>query len=423
MNGYRKLTGPERKQIERTALDHPFFDVPGTVLSRKEAKAIVCAAADRKTGTEIVKEACIKAGVPYPASLDARPRLSETFKELFTVPAIRRIGIAVLALILIVVFFAATPIGRSVAESVIRYIGTVMDGGELIINRSDVDNPSTIVSNDKNEVKDTIWVESEDTAVYLDSFAAFTETTGITPFVLPLPCIELYYNYDEMIDYLALFATYETPSGIVITVQIWGVEDMGFRAETDFTVYDTDNSIYYSIGGASGEIDCVKILEDSVFTLTSRGSYTLDELIGMLTGPDAGTVDATIDDSDDTELYVYVDSFEEFTEATGKTPFVLPLPQKELYYFNVPGEDELTLFARYDVPDGSLVEFQIWNAEDLACFASTDYRAYGTDGSLFIAIEDDGAICCIKLLEDSVLSLTSKTVYTLDELIDMLKDG
>jgi len=39
MNKQRKLTWIEKKQIERIAFDHPFFDMHGTVLSKKEAKA------------------------------------------------------------------------------------------------------------------------------------------------------------------------------------------------------------------------------------------------------------------------------------------------------------------------------------------------------------------------------------------------
>ena len=559
MNGYRKLTGPERKQIERTALDHPFFDVPGAVLSRKEAKAIVRAAADRKTGAEIVREACVKADVPCPASLGARPRLSETFRELFTVPAIRRIGIAVLALILIVVFFAATPIGRSIAESVIRYVGTLVDDRVLIINRSDSDHQLVIISeqsdptdaeqveveaavtyvdsfaafaeatgktpfvlplpctelyyeydsffdilslfatyeipdgkivayqvwdaetltatsltgyqaydaddsvfysieNDgyiycKKILEDSIFSlaskssytldeligmltgpdagnsdeemkESEVTPdlVYVDSFAAFTEATGKTPFVLPLPCTELYYDYDELIDYLALYTTYKTADKEIVTYEFWNIEDTLSFASTGFKVYDADDSIYYSIE-EEGKIAIQKVLEDSCLLVISKGGYTLDELIGMLTGPDAGAVDATIDDSDDTELYVYVDSFEEFTEATGKTPFVLPLPKKEMYYFNEPETNLLQLFSTYDVPNGMFVTYQIWNAEFLVDTSLTGYQAYDADDSVFYSIEDDGKIYCKKILEDSIFSLASKGGYTLDELIGMLKDG
>ena len=66
MNRQRKLTWIEKKQIEKMAFDHPYFDIPGTVLSKKEAKAIIHSAEMRKSGTEIVTEACDRAGVPRP---------------------------------------------------------------------------------------------------------------------------------------------------------------------------------------------------------------------------------------------------------------------------------------------------------------------------------------------------------------------
>ena len=54
MNRQRKLTWIEKKQIEKVAFDHPFFEMHGKVLSKKEAKAIIRSAEMRKSGIEIV---------------------------------------------------------------------------------------------------------------------------------------------------------------------------------------------------------------------------------------------------------------------------------------------------------------------------------------------------------------------------------
>ena len=136
MNRKRKLTRIEKKQIEKMAFDHPFFDIPGSVLSKKEAEAIIRSAEARKSGVEIVSEACDKAGVPRPDFVDNHSSVFDNLKEIVAIPAIRRIGIIVIALILLVVFFTATPIGRAIAESVIQYFSTLLDDGKIIISKA-----------------------------------------------------------------------------------------------------------------------------------------------------------------------------------------------------------------------------------------------------------------------------------------------
>lgn len=282
MKKQRKLTWIEKKQIERIAFDHPFFDMHGTVLSKKEAKAIIRSAEARKSGVEIVSEACDKIGIPRPDSVDNRSSIFDNFKEIFSIPVVRRIGIIAIALILLIVFFAVTPTGRAIAESVIQYIATLFDDGRLVVNQSYNEAP-LFLTDKENEMSTGEQDVSDDTAsyVYLDSFDDFTEVTGKTPIVLPLPCAELYYEYDKTLDYIALYSFYETVDGQIIAYQIWDTESMVSSTLAGYSMYDANERIYYSLE-ENGDIYCLKIMEDSIYTIISKGNYSLESLVNML---------------------------------------------------------------------------------------------------------------------------------------------
>ena len=209
MNKQRKLTWIEKKQIERIAFDHPFFDMHGTVLSKKEAKAIIHSAEMRKSGTEIVTEACDRAGVPRPDFVDNHYTVFENLKEVIAIPAIRRIGIIAIALILLIVFFTATPTGRAIAESVIHYIVTLFNDGRMTVNRSDSEAKVIPIYQVPDSGEEEIQ-EQENRDIYVNSFEEFITATGVHPMVLSLPYTELYYYHDIYTDYLKLNALYET---------------------------------------------------------------------------------------------------------------------------------------------------------------------------------------------------------------------
>lgn len=281
MNRKRKLTWIEKKQIEKMAFDHPFFDIPGSVLSKKEAEAIIRSAEARKSGVEIVSEACDRVGIPRPDSVDNRSSIFDNLKEIVAIPAIRRIGIIVIALILLVVFFAATPIGRAIAESVIQYITTLFDDGRVAMVESDNTVPPYPAPYDDFilDIQNPDDITSHE--VEIESFDAFIKATGKTPVTLPLQRADLYYDYDDELDYLELCARYETSNGVIITYQIWNADEVEASTSTGYHIYDTDNTIYYSVE-ENGDIAIVKTCEDSIFSLTAIGSFTLDEIISMV---------------------------------------------------------------------------------------------------------------------------------------------
>ena len=275
-----KMTRLEWTYLQRIALDHPYFDTHKLPLTEKEAKAIV-EANIKMTGKEFVDSIYAKLGMTRPQEEKKRFAWLHNIGELFTVPPIRKITIAVLVIMLMTVFLAATPTGRAIAESVIQYIATLFDDGRVVVNQSSNVTPFTLTDNESEAGKSEQDI-SDDTATYvfLKSFGEFSETVGKTPIVLPLPCTELYYEYDEMIDYLVLYSTYDTPKGQITAYQIWGAEDLAYGTLTEYVAFDEDKGIFYST--EKDWIYCMKVSESSVFHMSTKGNYTIDELLEML---------------------------------------------------------------------------------------------------------------------------------------------
>ncbi len=275
-----KMTRLEWRYLQKVALDHPYFDTHKLPLTEKEAKAIV-EANNRMTGREFVDSIYAKLGMTRPEEKKDRFAWLHNIGELFTVPPIRKIAIAVLVVVMMTVFFAATPTGRAIAESVIQYFATLFDDGRLSVHQKD--NEAIPVLELDNNIGNGAQDEHDDVSdyVYLDSFEDFIRIVKKVPVTLSLPYTELYYFWEKDIDYLVLNATYETTDGIVITYQIWNAEELISSTSNGYTLYDANESIYYSIE-EDGRIIIKKILEDSIVELNAEGNYTLDELVGML---------------------------------------------------------------------------------------------------------------------------------------------
>ncbi len=285
-----KMTRLEWRYLQRIALDHPYFDTHKLPLSEKEAKAIV-EANIKMTGREFVDSIYAKLGMTRPQEEKKRFAWLRNIGELFTVPPIRKIAIAVLVVVLMTVFFAATPTGRAIAESVIRYIATLFDDGRVSFYRNDneiIPHPVntafvSINTPDTTPVSEDTLPEQEDNGeVYVDTFEAFTAATGVQPKVLPFPYTRLSYDYDEFINYLRLRVVYETPEGTIVSSQYWNVQDLEVSTSTRFMVYDADPSVYYSIE-EDGTITVMKLYEDSIMQIIAEGGFILNEIIGLLT--------------------------------------------------------------------------------------------------------------------------------------------
>ena len=277
-----KMTRLEWRYLQRIALDHPYFDTHKLPLTEKEAKAIV-EANNRMTGKEFVDSIYAKLGMTRPEEEKKRFAWLRSIGELFTVPPIRKIAIAVLVVVLMTVFFAATPTGRAIAESVIQYIITLFEDGEFAVNQTTTITPSYVVAYDGFTDDNTKnLIENDASCVYIRSFDEFTTETGKIPYVLPLAYTELYYEYDEDIDYLVLYSTYNTEKGLIIAYQVWDIEEMVSTTSTEYETYDIDRSIYYSIEEDGRYIHCKRVLNDSVITVSSEGNYSIEDLIEMM---------------------------------------------------------------------------------------------------------------------------------------------
>ena len=275
-----KMTRLEWRYLQKIALDHPYFDTHELPLTEKEAEVIVKANI-QMTGREFVDSIYAQLGMIRPSEEKKPFAWLRSIGEQFTIPTIRKIVISVLVLLLLTVFFAATPMGQAIAESVIQYIVTLFDDGRLVVSRNDNELISTLIGSE-DITDDGEQDESDDTTTYifLNSFDEFIKATGKTPFVLPIPFIELYYEYDESIDYLTLYAWYETSKGRINVLQIWNSEELINSTSTGFTVYDADNTISYSI--EKDGIKISKIFQDSIVALSAKGTYALKEIINMM---------------------------------------------------------------------------------------------------------------------------------------------
>ncbi len=274
-----KMTRLEWTYLKRIALDHPYYDTHKLPLTEAEAMAIVDEN-NTMTGREFVDSVYAKLGKTRPVKEKRRFDKLRSFAELFTVPPIRRIAIVVLAVILTTVFFAATPTGRAIAESVIQYITRVFRDGSLVRYRNNSeaipvlhDAPDALsLSDDKGDYKEDVY--------YVKTFEEFFQRTGKTPFVLPLQYTELYY-YEQNGD-IDLFSQYHTSGGTIFTCQIWSDKAVRSQTSVGYTVCSEDNTIYYSVDESHGCIVYIRVFEDSVLTVYAEGSFLTEEIIRLL---------------------------------------------------------------------------------------------------------------------------------------------
>ena len=275
-----KMTRLEWRYLQRIALDHPYYDTHKPPLSDAEARAIM-EVNNTMTGREFVDSIYAKLGMTRPVKEKRRLAWLSNIGELFAVPPIRKIAIAILVVLLMTVFFAATPTGRAIAESVIQYIVTLFEDGELVMNQPD-NKSALVLVDDEDHLYGYEQQDGQSDYITVKTFDDFTKDTGRIPATLPLSCTELYYVYDPDISYLELYSTYDTTEGKIVAYQIWDMECITSSTLDGFSLYDLDDSVYYSIEEKTGYIYCKVFYEDSVFSIASKGNYTLDDLIRML---------------------------------------------------------------------------------------------------------------------------------------------
>ena len=273
-----KMTRLEWRYLQKIALDHPYYDTHKPPLSDAEARVIV-QANNTMTGREFVDSVYAKLGMTRPAREKKRLAWLRSIGELFTVPPIRRIAITVVAIVLLAVFFAATPMGRAIAESVVQYVVRLFDTGAAIMS-SDVVNDVHATNNDHFVINAEDLAGNEVVLHSVDSLDVFAVKTGKTPYRLPYTCREMGYSLDYGV---LLVYRYETPDGSISISQIWnGEEGVTFIDGKGFIESSECSQLYYKISEEDGNITCFRVLENSVLYIRAENTVDLQNLLKLM---------------------------------------------------------------------------------------------------------------------------------------------
>ena len=197
--------------------------------------------------------------------------------------------VAVAAIVLIVLTFTLVPPARAFAESVIRYIVSIFDGGidiqkedEINIHRTPT--PDELVPPTEDDT-DLEYFEAN----YPD-LSSFMNDTGYTPIRLASDKFRIvdieYQSYEYLFDQLCV--TYENKSGVQIYVwQVWGNERGGtiFENENDIlvqtTVLDGKQVIGY-VDTVNDEYVLEVLLDESNVTIMYQGHQDYQEILNYL---------------------------------------------------------------------------------------------------------------------------------------------
>ena len=151
--------------------------------------------------------------------------------------------VAVAVVILIVLTFTLVPPARAWAESVIRYIVTIFDGGvDITQEGKSFTHGSLLPDVTIPPASGVIDTEMDQHIKTYPDIAAFTEDTGYRPVIaVDLSMKEIKFEWLEDA-YAELCVTYESKNGVLIYIwQIWGDERGGtiFKDENDILVHTT----------------------------------------------------------------------------------------------------------------------------------------------------------------------------------------
>lgn len=336
--------------------------------------------------------------------------------------------VAVAAVIVIVLTFTLVPPARAFAESVIRYIVSIFEGGidiqkegEINIHRTPT--PDELVPPTEDD-SDLEYYE----ATYSD-LSSFTYDTGYTPVRLVsnkfrIVSIE-YQSYEYLFDQLCV--TYENKSGVQIHVwQVWGNERGGtiFENENDIlvqtTVLDGKQVIGY-VDTVNDEYVLEVLLDESNVTIMYQGHQDYQEILNYL--------QYTEEEPDDT-LEITFPGISEFTEKTGYHPVVFvtdAFTVKEVYYQSVPNVFDKSC-TTYENEQGTRIYFwQTWgNEQGTTIFENEDdvfVQTTALDGRQVVGYADskNGEYVLAILLEDSNIIIMYLGDVNYQEILDALQ--
>ena len=197
--------------------------------------------------------------------------------------------VAVAAIILIVLTFTLVPPARAFAESVIRYIVSIFDGGIDIAKDGDFYSHDTTLNNNPNPPEEEDYELGFIEMTYPD-LLSFSSDTGYYPVRVEtddfiIKQIE-YQSYEDIFDKLCV--TYENRNGVLIYVwQVWGNERGGtiFEDEDDILIQTTTldgKEVVGYVDNINNECVLEILLEDSNMTILYQGKQDYQIILDSL---------------------------------------------------------------------------------------------------------------------------------------------
>lgn len=199
--------------------------------------------------------------------------------------------VAVAAIILIVLTFTLVPPARAFAESVIRYIVSIFEGGVDIHQEGEVITHWTPSPEDYDSTSDD---EGDDEIDYLETtfsnLSEFTAYTGYHP--IRINSVELtikeieYQSVPNVFDKIC--TTYENENGVQVYIwQVWGNERGAsiFENEDDILIQTTaldGKQVIGYVDTINGECVLEIILEDSNITVMYLGELDYRDVLEVL---------------------------------------------------------------------------------------------------------------------------------------------
>lgn len=270
-----KMTRLEWRYLQKIALDHPYYDTHKPPLTEAEAKAIV-ETTHTMTGREFVDGVYQKLGMSRPVKEKERLARLRGIGELFAVPPIRRIAIAVLVIILFIGFFTLTPAGRAMAESAVRYVVRLFGSCAVVSQENSAESVRLLGVIDPDADEFTVNTPPKKA----ESFAQFTAETGKNPLTLPLSCERIIYCDT---DGIVAHATYGASEGRISIVQLWiGEGEAVACSNTEYGQSGSNTPIYYSVDALDGTVSCIMLLDGSVVLAQVGSEIELDALLHLL---------------------------------------------------------------------------------------------------------------------------------------------
>lgn len=274
MKRNRKLTWIEKYRINKIAFDHPYFDMPGTTLSDKEVDQVIRTAPSKKTGKEIIAEAYVKADIPLTEQVtEDHSSLSGRILEIFTMRTLKKAVAITLACISLVIFFAFTSIGRSVAETVYQIIVDIIDGAIYAHNEPDDSESSTYDFTTLPSGIDNPY----DLAKRLDYPIIISNKDEMVSFTMEI----------ESKHTILLFTEYRAPTGVVYTLlqeiyssnTLWG----STSSSGDVRELDTSFGLHLYVVSDNSSSSILGYTENYSLDIAVEGSFeTVEEIVKAL---------------------------------------------------------------------------------------------------------------------------------------------